>query len=310
VTVFVDAIDECEYARYAPGEALGKMSTVYEKAMNGITDIDNFLKGKKQGRRSYSSGASRGAMLLLFLLMSSITFAANASASKKTADEAYSKGNYQLAAKEYDELVKKTPSAENYYNLGNALYRGENLTQAIIAYNKASLLAPADKDIAHNFQVARSKTIDKMQPNADTFIVAWWRDIVNMFNTNTWAVISIVSLLLVVLLTLTYLFSERVWLRQIGFFAGILMLIVFAISNTCAYSQYSRLTADDGAVIISADCPVKKSPEAKAQDETVVHEGTHLRITDDTIDGWLEVTLDDGTEGWIVATNVERIVLK
>lgn len=302
ITVFVDAIDECEYARYAPGEARGKMNNVYDKAMKGITDIDNFLKGKK-------ASAAKATMLLVLTLCMSFSALSASAMTKKEADEAYSKGNYQQAIKTYEMLLKKTPSAEIYYNLGNAYYRSDNIPQAIIAYNKALLISPADADIQHNLSVARTKTIDKMQPSQNTFIVAGWQAFVNIFNTNTWAYIAIISLILVVLLTLTYLFAEAVILRQLGFFGAVLLFVVFLLSNICAYSQYSAMNADDGAVIIISDCPVKKSPENNAADETVVHEGTHLIITDETVQGWYEVTLDDGTEGWIQSKAVERIQL-
>lgn len=303
ITSFVDAIDECEYARYAPGEARGKMNSVYEKAMNGITNIDDFLKGKKKTASSATS------VLILMTAMLTMGSAVSSAETRKEADEAYSKGNYQIAIKTYEMLVKTQPSAENYYNLGNAYYRSDNIPQAIIAYNKASLLSPADEDIQHNLHVARTKTIDKMQPRQDTFIVAGWQSFVNLFNTNTWAYISIISLVLVVLLTLTYLFAEAVILRQMGFFGGIILFIAFVLSNLCAYSQYSRLAANDTAVVVSDVCQVKKSPEAKAVDESIIHEGTHMRITDETIKGWYEVVLDDGTEGWILSDCVERIVL-
>lgn len=46
VAIFIDALDECEYARYAPGDPKGKMDKVYEKAMTAITDIDNNIKNK------------------------------------------------------------------------------------------------------------------------------------------------------------------------------------------------------------------------------------------------------------------------
>lgn len=303
ISTFVEAIDECEYARYAPGETLGKMNVVYEKAMTGITNIDDFLKGKKKT----SSAQNMTTAIALCVAFAASALDADAT-TKAEADAAYSKGNYVSAIKAYEQLVKAEPSATNYYNLGNAYYRAEDITKAIIAYNKALLISPADEDIRHNLTVARNKTIDKMQPRQDTFIVAGWQSFVNIFNTNTWAYISLISLIVVVLLTLTYIFAETIILRQLGFFGGIILFLVFIISNLCAYSQYSALKADDGAVIVIDACPVKKSPELKAADETVIHEGTHLRITDESIKGWYEVILDDGTEGWIEDSSVERII--
>lgn len=300
ISVFVDAIDECEYARYAPGEALGKMSAVYEKAMNGITDIDDFLKSSK----------SRKLKVPVLFLLVFVSLLSSSAVANNTASEAYTKGNYQLAVKRYEQLVKKTPSAENYYNLGNSYYRSDNIAQAIIAYNKAALLAPADKDIAHNLHVARAKTIDKMHPVADTFIVAWWDALVKVQNINAWSIMAIVSLTLVVVFILTFLFSEIVVLRKTGFFGGVVMFVLFVLCNVCAYTQYRALMANDGAVVVTSDSSVRKSPEHKSQEETVIHEGTHMRITDETVKGWYEVRLDDGTEGWVLANTVERIIVR
>ncbi|MBR1548657.1 MAG: protein BatD [Prevotella sp.] len=48
VSLFIGAIDECEYARYAPGDATGNMNKVYEAAMTAITNIAMTMrKGKK-----------------------------------------------------------------------------------------------------------------------------------------------------------------------------------------------------------------------------------------------------------------------
>lgn len=318
INTFVDAIDECEFARYAPGETRGKMTSVYDKAMKGITNIDDFLKGKRRTADSNSernnnkkthNGMNISRMLLILMALTLSHPHAYAELTKESADEAYSKGNYQKAIKTYEQLLKKTPSAELYYNLGNAYYRTDNIPKAIIAYEKAQRLMPGNADIAHNLSVARTKTIDKMQPQQETIIVAGWHAFVNMFNTNTWATISVISLLLVVLLTLTYLFSDMVMLRKAGFYGAIALFLIFIISNVCAYNQLKRLESKAEAIIVRSACNVKKSPEPKAADAAIIHEGTHITIIDETIKGWYEVILDDGTEGWITDDAAERIII-
>ena len=48
ISRFISAIDECEFARFAPGDAAGNMSKVYDLAMSAITAIDSTMrKGKK-----------------------------------------------------------------------------------------------------------------------------------------------------------------------------------------------------------------------------------------------------------------------
>ncbi len=43
ITPFLEAIDECEFERYAPGDPKGNMNKVYEKAMKGITSLNEKL---------------------------------------------------------------------------------------------------------------------------------------------------------------------------------------------------------------------------------------------------------------------------
>jgi hypothetical protein len=43
IALFIEAIDECEFERYAPGDPKGNMSKVYDKAMKGITSLNEKL---------------------------------------------------------------------------------------------------------------------------------------------------------------------------------------------------------------------------------------------------------------------------
>ena len=170
ITKFVGAIDECEYARYAPGDAAGNMNKTFTSAMSAITQIEDSMKNRKKIN-------THGWMLLLVTLLLPLT--ANA-ITKADGDNEYSRGNYQQAIRDYEELLKQTKSADLYYNLGNAYYRTDNITQAVLAYERALLLSPGDDDIRFNLQMARSKTIDKITPRSEMFFVTWYRALVNI----------------------------------------------------------------------------------------------------------------------------------
>ena len=43
IAPFIEAIDECEFERYAPGDPKGNMNKVYEQAMKGITSLNEKL---------------------------------------------------------------------------------------------------------------------------------------------------------------------------------------------------------------------------------------------------------------------------
>jgi tetratricopeptide (TPR) repeat protein len=106
---------------------------------------------------------------------------------KQDADKAYKVGNYQQAITDYRDMLRRGVSADLYYNLGNAYFRTDSLTQAILAYERASLLSPGDEDIRFNLQFARSKTIDKITPQSEMFFVSWYKSMVNFTSVDRWA---------------------------------------------------------------------------------------------------------------------------
>lgn len=297
VTTFIEALDECEFERYAPGDAAGNMNKTYESAMTAIEKIEDVMKKKNTTKRS--------AMVLLSLLflmpmsMHAIT--------KQDADAEYSKGNYQQAIKDYEELLKAGESAEIYYNLGNAYYRTENITRAVLNYERALLLNPADEDIRFNLQMARSKTIDKITPESEMFFFTWYRSLVNLMTIDKWAYLAIASIILTLILALVYLFATRLVFRKIGFYGGVLFLVIFLLSNLFAFQQKQMLMKRNGAIVIAPSATIKKTPEANSTDQGVVHEGTRVDITDDTMRDWKGIRLADGREGWIPTTQIEKI---
>ena len=294
---FVGAIDECEYERYAPGDAKGNMNKTFESAMTAIMNIEETVK---KGKKSATV-----VLLMLLVLIPSSSFAQKSL--KALGDEAYGKGNYQQAINDYEQLLKKGVSAEVYYNLGNAYYRSENITKAIINYERALLLSPGDEDIRFNLQLARSKTIDKITPESEMFFVTWYRSLVNMTSVDGWAYIALVSLLVALCLALVYLFASKVWLRKIGFFAGILMVVLFIVSNIFAYHQRRILDNRTSAIVIAPSVNVKTTPEAAAKDAFLIHEGTKVEITDDSMNDWKCIHLANGKEGWVSTKVLERI---
>lgn len=297
VNSFIEALDECEFERYAPGDAAGNMNKTYESAATAIEKIEEVMK-KKNTR-------TRGTLVLLTLLF---LFPTTIQAvTKQDADAEYSKGNYQQAIKDYEELLKAGESAEIYYNLGNAYYRTENITRAVLSYERALLLNPADDDIRFNLQMARSKTIDKITPESEMFFFTWYRSLVNLMTIDGWAHLAIASIILTLILALVYLFAGHLTLRKIGFYGGVLFLIIFLLSNLFAFQQKQMLMKRNGAIVTAPSVTIKKTPEANSADQGVIHEGTRVDIIDDTMRDWKEIHLADGREGWIPATQIEKI---
>lgn len=305
---FTTALDECEFERYAPGDPAGNMNRTFESAMTAIMEIENAINAarkanKKQGNKKSSSPYSFCLLLLVLLSVSGPV----AAITKQNADTEYQKGNYQQAIKDYEELLKNGSSAEIYYNLGNAYYRTDNITRAVISYERAHLMSPGDEDINFNLQFARSKTIDKITPESEMFFVTWYKALVSYTNVDNWAKIGIIAIIAALVLVLVYLFAPVVVLRKVGFFGGVFFLVVFGISTLFAYQQKQMLVNRCGAIVIAPTLNVKKTPSKTSADQFVIHEGTRVDIIDKTMAGWRNVRLADGREGWIETKQIEEI---
>lgn len=299
IALFIGALDECEFERYAPGDVKGNMSKTFEAAMTAIMRIEETMKKRKKS-------AATTATVLLLALMAWLPSDAGA-ITKANADSAYARQQYQQAIKDYEELLHDGVSAELYYNLGNAYYRTDNITRAVLNYERALLLSPGDGDIRFNLQMARSKTIDKITPESEMFFVTWYHALVNIMSVDGWARTALVSFALAIVLALAYLFSARIWVRKVGFFGGLAFIAVFILANLFAYQQRQELVNRTGAIIISSAVPVKSTPSKSGTDLFILHEGTKVEITDGTMRGWKEIRVADGKEGWIETSKIEII---
>ena len=298
VDKFIQALDECEFERYAPGDSKGNMNRTFEAAVDAITKIEDDMKAKK-GRKEAASKV----LLLLMLLLPLSTMAVT----KDSADVAYKKGNYQQAIKDYEELLKQGKSSDLYYNLGNAYYRTEDIPMAILNYERAYILSPSDGDIRFNLQLARSKTIDKINPDSKIFFVSWYKSLVCLFGVDAWAAVAVVSIILALVLLLIYLFADNIKLRKLGFYGALAFFVLFLLSNLFAYQQKRMLANNNGAIIMDATANVKKNPEDNAANAFVLHEGTKVEVTDKSIKGWREVRVVDGRKGWLQESKLEEI---
>lgn len=297
IDLFVRTIDECEYMRYAPGDALGNMQQTFKNAQDAIVRVESTIKKMKRNRNSKAT-----TLLFLCLLFSQICTATT----KAEADKEYNQGNYQASIEVYTQLLKSNPSPDLYYNLGNAYYRMNNYPFAILMYERALRLAPADNDILFNLQLSKSKTIDKIHSSHQVLVKRWYLGLVHLFSVDIWAVIGIVALVIASLLLLLYLFAEQLLLRKFGFYGALCGLTIFILSHLLAFQQV-RMSKSDVAGIIMQTTQIYKSASQTSEKLSVMHEGTKAIIIDNSIKGWLEVRFEDGNTGWMENKNIEII---
>lgn len=229
-------------------------------------------------------------------------------ATKQQADEAYKNEDYEKAAQLYESVMaEQGVSSELYYNLGNCYYKLDNISGAVLNYERAYMLDPGDADIRANLALARGKTVDKVAPPSELFFVTWARNVMNLTSIDSWAVIGICAFLLMICGILVYVFMSGIRWRKVGFYSALVMLFVVVVSNVSAYNQQKSLEERNAAVVIAPSVAAKSSPSESSTDLFLMHEGTKVEISDMSMRGWYEVVLEEGKVGWIPAESVEII---
>lgn len=244
---------------------------------------------------------------LLFIAALLLSFVSASAQTKAEADSAYVQERYEQAISLYNKLLETGASASVYYNLGNAYYRTGDMAHAILAYERAYLMEPGDADIRFNLQLARTKTIDKIVPESEMFFITWFRQMIDWYSADQWGRAVVVCFALFVVSLLLYCFAGRMLWRKVGFGVGVCTLILAVLFHIFAYQQQQKLLVRTHAIVMSSSLTVKSTPSTSGTDLFVLHEGTKVEITDDTMKDWKEIRLADGKVGWVPVKTIERI---
>lgn len=225
----------------------------------------------------------------------------------KEAETAYTQENYPEAIQKYESILDNYgQSSQIYYNLGNAYYKSGMLASAILNYERALLFDPGDSDIRFNLQLAKERTIDKIEPIGDFFLKEWFTTIQNMGSTDVWAQLGVFSFILFIGCLLLFFFSRWIRLKKIGFYLGLVFLVIVIFSNIFARNQKKNLVNRSAAIVFSPTVTVKSSPDTSGTDLFILHEGTKVSVKS-KVGEWNEIELEDGNIGWMPMKDLEII---
>ena len=211
----------------------------------------------------------------------------------------YGRGEYVEAAQQYETLIGLGyRDATVHYNLGNAYLERGDLGQAILNYLRAEELSPRDPDIAANLELARSRTVDRLQPEGDS-LVAGISDFGRRWATTgelgaaallLWAIggLAVGALIL----------WPAMRLRRLLRGGTVVALAAMLVSLTLLLSMlYANPYANTGVVTVQT-VEVLEGPGPQYQETFALHSGAQVRLVDSR-HGWLQVALPGGElQGW------------
>ncbi len=273
-----------------------------ERRSGCVEESTRRLPGSPAPRRSlpfFLSSSIRPFLLSLLVVLPAYGQVETAVRAFDAGNRHYTEGRYRDALTAYDEaLASGYEGAALYYNMGNAYYRLDELGQAVRFYEKARRLRPDDRQVLHNLEMARNRTIDRFSQVPAPFWRPAWRGLVRLLGAG-----GLFGIGLVLYLAAAGLLGYRLWTgtrnawNRRGLAVALIGSVLF-IGSAFLASLDRRL--DRQAVIVAAAAPLHEAPDADAASELALHAGLLIDVLD-AEGGWLEVRLPNGVRGWIEA---------
>lgn len=253
-------------------------------------------------------------IMLLFIMMATASLMAKAAESGvQQANKAYDNELYTKALELYLNAEKANgTSSEICYNIANTYYRLKDIPHAILYYERALILDPSNADARFNLQFVRDKNAIN-EESGDTYFSTRMESAVSSLSSNTWALMGIVSFVMLLLAVAAYLFAQNVTLRKVGFFGGALLLVTTVLANVCAFHVYHKGVNHDTAIVTATQAELSTSPRLPKDKSEVAFEmteGYKVVITDSVRSQgtlWYNIETSDLKTGWINSKYIEII---
>ncbi len=251
----------------------------------------------------------RGLLLVLCLLLMPIS--ARADDELDAANRAYASGSYEDASTQFQKIIDhRGYSAPLCFDLANAQAHAGHTGQALLNYERARYLAPADKDIDHNLQLERKAA--GLQPDP----LRWWEVMLLSIDWSVWMSCIGAGLVLIFLaiVGMAYLPGlaalsgiPRASLRtcfRLVLFIGIPLCLVLGFIEVATLGFTQRI---DGVIVASKAATVWISPIDTSDVRGTIPEGELVTVVDRHND-YLWIAARDNRFGWVRKQDVAPVI--
>ena len=300
-------LETCEFAQYAPELEDGNMAQVYDYCAQLIDTLEKVKRNKT------NSTMNTRAITLIITALACLTAMASGVDFMAQGNKAYQIKHYKKAIEMYQRATIDGTSSELYYNMGNAYYRLNDRANAILYYEKALKLDPANGDARYNLYFVREKA-QLADDNGANFFSTLFGDWIAHASSNTWAVIAILALILALAGLACYRIANSVAMQKTGFFGAIIMAAVTLLAIGCSIYMYNKCTSHSYAIIMTNKTPIMKSPRMNDKDIAfTLPEGTKVEVVDSIVNkqygegnGWYKIETTNGRSGWIGKSSKDK----
>jgi tetratricopeptide (TPR) repeat protein len=246
------------------------------------------------------------ALLLLVLAGTSPARASRASELFESGNDAYEKGRYEEAARAYETILSyglRDPRV--HYNLGNTYFKTGRLGPAILHYERALRLDPADREVRDNLVLARGLIRDRLEEPEIPYPLKALSGALDGLSTGMVTGVFLAFYLAAGGLAGAVLAARGDTRRRLLAYAALAAGLGAVIAGG-GLGYKIRAGTRNEAIVMQDRVDVRSGP---AEDNTVlftVHEGTRMEVRN-RLEGWYQVSLPNALSGWVPAGTVEKV---
>lgn len=219
----------------------------------------------------------------------------------------YNNGKYTEAIGKYQTILDNGQhSAEVYFNLGNAHYKLNHIAPSIYYYEKALQLSPNDVEITNNLSFAQNMTIDAIDKVPELGLSKFFKQAVNALTFDTWAILSVVFMVLFVAFLLVYYFTHLTGKKRITFISSLASVFLCCLFLVFAFKKYALDQKNKPAIVFAQESLVRTDPNLSGAEAFTLHEGTKVQVLD-TVNNWKKIKIADGKTGWIINDDIKLL---
>jgi tetratricopeptide (TPR) repeat protein len=217
------------------------------------------------------------------------------------ANQDYAQGHFKEAIGGYEALVRSRQwSANLFYNLGNAYFRGGDFGRAILNYERALALERHHPEAAANLQIARdeSRALEIQQ--------SWPERYLQFASVNQYSIAAAVAFWAGAFCVAGMIFMRRRSARLIA-----LSILSFSVFTLALFAIYEMDRGSKGralAIVTGNDVQARLATADTANSVLALPPGSEVKILS-TRGDWVYAALPNNLRGWIPAKRAEQVRL-
>lgn len=241
------------------------------------------------------------AVILGICLTTTLSASDQPEATFARANADYAAGKYASAVEGYESLVKNGHwNATVFYDLGNAYFRQNDLGRAILNYERALALDPAQPEARANLQLVRDRA------RALELRSGWAEQHLNFLTRDQYTWLAAIAFWGAVAIGMGLNFSKRrpvVWI-----FTLVLLGAIVAGAAAAAYQLENGSSGRNLAIVVNKDVRARLAAAESVGTVLVLPPGSEIKILS-TRGSWDYAALPNDQLGWIPHGSAERVRL-